>query len=170
MSSIEAEYIATAEASMKAVWMRKFIDGLGGVIPSNKRPIEMLCDNEPALAIVLHVWIAFLDYKPTASLSKGISGSIDDVARLFVNVSMLYNINETFASGVVRVSERRNRMVRSMINLTTLPKSYWEYALETATRILNMVPTKKVVRTPYEIWHGKAPKLSYLRVWVVRHS
>ncbi|GJW24308.1 retrotransposon protein, putative, ty1-copia subclass [Tanacetum coccineum] len=36
---------------------------------------------------------------------------------------------------------------------------------EYLTRILNMVPTKKVERTPYEIWHGKAPKLSYLRVW-----
>nr|GEZ12188.1 hypothetical protein [Tanacetum cinerariifolium] len=36
---------------------------------------------------------------------------------------------------------------------------------ETAARILNMVPTKKVDRTPYEIWHGKAPKFSYLRVW-----
>nr|GEU34729.1 retrotransposon protein, putative, Ty1-copia subclass [Tanacetum cinerariifolium] len=47
----EAEYIATAEASMEAVWIRKFIDGLGGVMPSNKRPIEMLCDNEPSLAI-----------------------------------------------------------------------------------------------------------------------
>ncbi|GKE53494.1 retrotransposon protein, putative, ty1-copia subclass [Tanacetum coccineum] len=51
MSSTEAEYIAIAEASMEAVWMRKFIDGLGGVIPSNKRPMEMLRDNEPALAI-----------------------------------------------------------------------------------------------------------------------
>nr|GEX92066.1 hypothetical protein [Tanacetum cinerariifolium] len=38
-------------ASMEAVWMRKFIDGLGGVVPSNKRPMEMLCDNEPAIAI-----------------------------------------------------------------------------------------------------------------------
>ncbi|GKE62256.1 retrotransposon protein, putative, ty1-copia subclass, partial [Tanacetum coccineum] len=37
------------------------------------------------------------------------------------------------------------------------------YTLKTAARILNMVPTKKVDRTPYEIWHGKAPKLSYLR-------
>ncbi|GJX87871.1 retrotransposon protein, putative, ty1-copia subclass [Tanacetum coccineum] len=67
------------------------------------------------------------------------------------------------------VSERRNRtlldMVRSMMNLTTLPKSFWGYALEFEARILNMVPTKKVERTPYEIWHGKAPKLSYLRVW-----
>ncbi|GJS20117.1 retrotransposon protein, putative, ty1-copia subclass [Tanacetum coccineum] len=34
-------------------------------------------------------------------------------------------------------------MVRSMMNLTTLPLSFWDYALETATRILNMVPTKK---------------------------
>ncbi|GJU78814.1 retrovirus-related pol polyprotein from transposon TNT 1-94 [Tanacetum coccineum] len=51
MSSTEAEYIAAVEASMQAVWMRKFIDGLGGVMPSNKRSMEMLCDNEPALAI-----------------------------------------------------------------------------------------------------------------------
>ncbi|GJS46755.1 retrotransposon protein, putative, ty1-copia subclass [Tanacetum coccineum] len=28
-----------------------------------------------------------------------------------------------------------------------------------------MVPTKKVEKTPYEIWHGQAPKLSYLKVW-----
>ncbi|GKD53346.1 hypothetical protein Tco_1286733 [Tanacetum coccineum] len=28
-----------------------------------------------------------------------------------------------------------------------------------------MVPTKKVDKTPYEIWHGQAPKLSYLKVW-----
>nr|GFA35433.1 hypothetical protein [Tanacetum cinerariifolium] len=51
MSSIEAKYIAAVEASMEAVWMRKFIHGLGGVMPSNKRPMKMLCDNEPSLAI-----------------------------------------------------------------------------------------------------------------------
>ncbi|GJX22050.1 retrotransposon protein, putative, ty1-copia subclass [Tanacetum coccineum] len=45
------------------------------------------------------------------------------------------------------VSERRNRtllgMVHSMMSQTTLPKSFWDYALESAARILNMVPTKK---------------------------
>nr|GEX40199.1 hypothetical protein [Tanacetum cinerariifolium] len=51
MSSKEAEYIAAVEASMEVVWMRKFIDGLGNVVPSNKIPMEMLCDNEPAIAI-----------------------------------------------------------------------------------------------------------------------
>nr|GFB49844.1 retrotransposon protein, putative, Ty1-copia subclass [Tanacetum cinerariifolium] len=52
------------------------------------------------------------------------------------------------------VSDRRNRtlldMVRSMMSQTTLPKSFWDYALETAARILNMVPTMKVEKTSYE--------------------
>ncbi|GJY70679.1 retrotransposon protein, putative, ty1-copia subclass [Tanacetum coccineum] len=68
-----------------------------------------------------------------------------------------------------RVSERSNRtlldMVRSMMNLTTLPLSFWDYALESAIRILNMVPTKKVDKTPYELWYGKVLNLSYLKVW-----
>nr|GEW76420.1 retrotransposon protein, putative, Ty1-copia subclass [Tanacetum cinerariifolium] len=68
------------------------------------------------------------------------------------------------------VSERRNRtlldMIQPMMHQTTLPKSFWDYALETAIRILNMVPTKKVEKTPYEVWHGKAPKLSYLKFGV----
>nr|GEV45619.1 protein TORNADO 1 [Tanacetum cinerariifolium] len=66
------------------------------------------------------------------------------------------------------VSEWRNRtildMVQSMMSQTTLSKSFWDYALETAASILNMAPTKKVEKTPYEVWHGKAPKLSYLKV------
>nr|GFA83124.1 retrotransposon protein, putative, Ty1-copia subclass [Tanacetum cinerariifolium]GFA83400.1 retrotransposon protein, putative, Ty1-copia subclass [Tanacetum cinerariifolium] len=52
-----------------------------------------------------------------------------------------------------------------MMSQTTLPKSFWDYALETAARILNMVPTKKVEKKLYEVWHGKALKLSYLKVW-----
>ncbi|GKA55115.1 retrotransposon protein, putative, ty1-copia subclass [Tanacetum coccineum] len=67
------------------------------------------------------------------------------------------------------MSERRNKtlldMVRSMMSQTTLPKSFCDYAIKTAARILNMVPTKKVEKTPYEEWHGQAPKLSYLKVW-----
>ncbi|GJV37341.1 retrotransposon protein, putative, ty1-copia subclass [Tanacetum coccineum] len=46
-------------------------------------------------------------------------------------------------------------------NLTSpyTPQQNGDYALESAVRILNMVPTKKVDKTPYEIWHGKAPNL-----------
>ncbi|KAI3793169.1 hypothetical protein L1987_35784 [Smallanthus sonchifolius] len=35
----------------------------------------------------------------------------------------------------------------------------------TAARLVNLAPTKKVDKTPYEIWHGSKPNLSYLRVW-----
>nr|GFA04980.1 hypothetical protein [Tanacetum cinerariifolium]GFA67332.1 hypothetical protein [Tanacetum cinerariifolium] len=51
MYSTEADYITTVEASMEAVWVRKFIDGLGYVMPSNKRPMEMLRNNASAIAI-----------------------------------------------------------------------------------------------------------------------
>ncbi|GKC61394.1 hypothetical protein Tco_1088992 [Tanacetum coccineum] len=40
-------------------------------------------------------------------------------------------------------------MVRSMMSQTTLPKSFWDYALESAARILNMVPTKKGIFVGY---------------------
>ena len=67
------------------------------------------------------------------------------------------------------LSERRNRtllnMVRSMMSLTGLPLSFWGYALEKTTFTLNRAPSKSVETTPYELWFGKKPKLSFLKVW-----
>ncbi|KAJ9552913.1 LOW QUALITY PROTEIN: hypothetical protein OSB04_016958 [Centaurea solstitialis] len=67
------------------------------------------------------------------------------------------------------VSERRNRtlldMVRSMMCHSTLPVSFWGHALETAAHILNRAPTKSVEKTPYELWKGKKPKMSFLKIW-----
>nr|GEV49079.1 hypothetical protein [Tanacetum cinerariifolium] len=61
-----------------------------------------------------------------------------------------------------RMSERRNRtlldMIRSMMNLTTLPLSFWDSTLETTTCILNIVLTKKVDKTP-----GRAEKLEEIQ-------
>ena len=67
------------------------------------------------------------------------------------------------------VSERRNRtlldMVRSMMCQAELPLYFWSYALQTAAHTLNIVPTKSVEKTPHEIWTGKQPILTYLRIW-----
>ncbi|GJY03515.1 retrotransposon protein, putative, ty1-copia subclass [Tanacetum coccineum] len=41
ISFTEAGSIVALEAIMEAVWMRKFIDGLGSVVPTNKEPMEM---------------------------------------------------------------------------------------------------------------------------------
>ena len=48
------------------------------------------------------------------------------------------------------VSKRHNRtlldMVRTMMSLTNLPLSFWDYALETAAFTLNRAPSKSVER------------------------
>ena len=43
--------------------------------------------------------------------------------------------------------------------------SFWGYALETVAFTLNRAPSKSVDTTPYELWFGKKPKLSFLKVW-----
>ena len=67
------------------------------------------------------------------------------------------------------VSERRNRtlldMVRSMMSHADLPISFWGHALETAAFTLNRVPSKSVQKTPYEIWTGKRPSMSFMKIW-----
>ena len=52
-----------------------------------------------------------------------------------------------------------------MMSLTDLPLPFWGYALETAAFTLNRAPSKSVETTPYELWFGKKPKLSFLKVW-----
>ncbi|GJS72443.1 retrotransposon protein, putative, ty1-copia subclass [Tanacetum coccineum] len=49
-SSTDAEYIAPFDASKEAVWIRKFISGLG-IVPTIEEPISMYCDNTGAIAI-----------------------------------------------------------------------------------------------------------------------
>jgi hypothetical protein len=56
-------------------------------------------------------------------------------------------------------------MVRSMMSNITLPKMFWEHALETVALTINKVSSKSVEKTPYELWFGKVPNMSYLKIW-----
>ena len=56
-------------------------------------------------------------------------------------------------------------MVRSMMSFTDLSNFLWGHSLLTSIYLLNRVPSKTVPTTPYEIWHGKKPSLSHLRIW-----
>ena len=56
-------------------------------------------------------------------------------------------------------------MVHTMMSLIELLLSFMGYALETTAFTLNRAPSKSVERTPYELWFGKKPKLSFLEVW-----
>jgi len=70
------------------------------------------------------------------------------------------------------VAERRNRtlfdMVRLMMTQANLPISFWGDTLLTTVYILNRVPSKSVLSTPYELWNGVKPNLSYFHPWGVQ--
>nr|GEY76147.1 hypothetical protein [Tanacetum cinerariifolium] len=48
MSATESEHIVALEPGMEAVWIRKFILGLG-IVPTINEPIKMFCENSAAL-------------------------------------------------------------------------------------------------------------------------
>ena len=56
-------------------------------------------------------------------------------------------------------------MVRSMMSYSTLPISFWGYALSTAIHLLNLVPSKYVPKTPMELWNGRKSSMKYLHIW-----
>ena len=66
------------------------------------------------------------------------------------------------------VVERRNRtlldMVRSMMTYSTLPISFWGYALQIVADILNVVLSKAILKTPLELWCGCKPSLRHYRI------
>nr|AAR01736.1 putative Gag and Pol polyprotein [Oryza sativa Japonica Group]ABF97792.1 retrotransposon protein, putative, Ty1-copia subclass [Oryza sativa Japonica Group] len=70
------------------------------------------------------------------------------------------------SNGIV---ERKNRtltdLVNAMLDTAGLPKAWWGEALLTSNHVLNRVPNRNKDKTPYEIWIGRKPSLSYLCTW-----
>ena len=69
------------------------------------------------------------------------------------------------------VAERMNHTLmesaRSMLAHAGLPDSYWAEAVATAAYLRNRMPTTALHQkvTPYELWYGRKPNLSHLRVF-----
>lgn len=67
------------------------------------------------------------------------------------------------------IAERKNRTLKEMMNAmllsSGLPDNMWGEAALSACYILNRMPHKKLDKTPYELWKGFSPNLSFLRVW-----
>ena len=68
------------------------------------------------------------------------------------------------------VSERQNRTViesaRSMLHFANQPTELWAEATNCAVYVLNRVVAKGLDgKTPYEIWKGRKPNLSHLRIF-----
>ncbi|CAH1438773.1 unnamed protein product [Lactuca virosa] len=70
-------------------------------------------------------------------------------------------------------AERRNRtlldMVRSMMSRASLPISFG-WCLRDCRPYPYLVPTKKVAKTPHEMWTGKVPSLAHIKIGVAKLS
>lgn len=67
-------------------------------------------------------------------------------------------------------SERYNRTLvdkaRTMMQHAQMPKQFWEEAIKTAAYLINRSPTSNPEKvTPAEIWYGRKPDISNLRVF-----
>eukprot|EP00253_Pinus_taeda_P016023 PITA_16023 len=68
------------------------------------------------------------------------------------------------------VVEHRNRtiveMARSMLQHKSVPNKFWAEAVFTVVYLLNQSPTQAVKgKTPEEVWSGRKPKISHLKVF-----
>nr|GEY98686.1 hypothetical protein [Tanacetum cinerariifolium] len=136
---------------------------------------KVLVTSLPLLMIIV-VMVMFIYLSINMKYLKHLSQEFKDYLKAY---GIVQQLTPPYIPQHNGVSERRNRtlltMVQSMMSLDTLPLSFWDYALESVARILNVVPTKKVDKTSYELWHRKVPNLSYLKVWgceahVKRHT
>ena len=67
------------------------------------------------------------------------------------------------------VAERYNRTlqetIRALMLSTGIPQNLWAEVAATATYLRNRIPSRaNQGKTPYELWRGKQPNLSHLRV------
>ena len=69
------------------------------------------------------------------------------------------------------VAERYNRTIcesgRAMLNQSGLPKRFWAEAIATAVYVRNRLPTSSLAMktTPHEMWYGRKPAISHLKVF-----
>ncbi|KMS94207.1 hypothetical protein BVRB_023730, partial [Beta vulgaris subsp. vulgaris] len=71
------------------------------------------------------------------------------------------------------IAERMNRTVvdraRTLLTHAALPIKYWQFAIAAAVHVTNRLPTNaNNRRSPYELWTGKLPDISHLRVFGCR--
>ena len=73
--------------------------------------------------------------------------------------TLLVRLHETGSTNVLHT-----QVAGGCQSLTDLSLSFWGYALDTDAFTLNRAPYKSIEMTPYELWFGKKPKLSFLKV------
>ena len=55
-------------------------------------------------------------------------------------------------------------MVNVMLISYSFPSNIWGEAIRSACHVLNRALHKKIRKTSYELWEGRAPNLGYFKV------
>ena len=93
--------------------------------------------------------------------------TLDHLRSTFRNVALMLNtmLDTPQHNGIVK---RRNHtlldMVRCMLINSSLLEFLWGEVLKTTAYILNQVPSKSVLKTPYELWSQNKPSLCHFHV------
>ena len=92
-----------------------------------------------------------------------------DFAKFCNEHGIIYQTTAPYTPQQNGVGERKNRifkdMINSMLNNSGLPHNLWGEAVLTANHILNIIPLKKINKSPYEIWKGRITTYKIFKVW-----
>ncbi|XP_074302791.1 uncharacterized protein LOC141634910 [Silene latifolia] len=145
-----------------------------------KKPSRPVTTRQTSLLELIHTDLT--DFKNT--MSRGgkhyYVTFIDDFYR-YTKVYLLRNKSEAedmfikFKTEVENQLDRKIKRVRSdrggeygsgyLVDFCEKNDDMWGEAVLSTCHILNRVPHNKLDKTPYEMWKGYAPNLSYLKVW-----
>ena len=56
-------------------------------------------------------------------------------------------------------------MANAMLISYSFPSNIWGEAIHSACHVLNRALHKKIRKTSYELWEGRAPNSGYFKVW-----
>ncbi|GJX64723.1 hypothetical protein Tco_0299066 [Tanacetum coccineum] len=131
----------------------------------------------------------WLGMRSSKGLEKGVmvlhtgnrnQADVEVIGSYFLNVQKMLGLNLYSGNFVSKnnmvyfnVFPRNDIFEIDMDGVISIDKPVF-HGHETVACILNMVPMNKVEKIPYEMWHGKVPKLSFLKLWgcdvLVKHS
>jgi len=82
--------------------------------------------------------------------------------------SIIHEVSAPCTPQQNEIPERKNRTLKEIMNVMLLsaglPNNMWGEPILSACYILDRVLHKKLDQTPYELWKGYTPNLSFLRV------
>lgn len=96
-----------------------------------------------------------------------------DVAAFLEEKGIQHEVSAPYNPEQNGMSERENRtllnLARSMLYSSNLPSNLWAEAVSTAAYTMNRVPNREEKSvTPFEMWFGKKPDISHMRVFGCR--